>query len=227
MAGKNTPTPAAAAATAAARTPITETGTALLALIAAAEGGSLMLTQAEAGDIVNAGFATVDTSNVEGETAAVSLTDAGKAELDKANAPADAPKSKPSFEVETGVAIPGDVARRGRASQFPFDALEIGQSFHVPATTDNPNPVNSLFSSTAGARVKYSEEIPGEFETKKVKTYKKGDDGKFLKDENGKRIVDTETEVQVAKTRQLRDFVCKAVGDNDPKGKGARVWRTA
>lgn len=47
------------------RTAVTLTGVALLAAIAASENGYMMLTQAERSDIVNEGFAVVDTSIVE------------------------------------------------------------------------------------------------------------------------------------------------------------------
>lgn len=227
------PTPAAAPA----RQPVTLTGVALLAAIAAADGGFLMLTQAEGQDIVNSGFAVVDTSIVEGDTAAVRLTEAGTAELAKqpgngtatetANASAGA-SDKASYDIDDGVPMPTGTVRRGREGGYPFDKLEIGQSFHVAKTADNEDPATRLASSVSGARVKYSEVIPGEFETVKVKTYKKGPDGKgYAKDADGKRIVESETEEQRPKTKLLRDFVCKSVDASDPKGEGARVWRVA
>lgn len=230
-----TPTPAAAPA----RTAVTLTGVALLAAIASAEGGFLMLTQAEGQDIVNEGFAVVDTSIVEGDTAAVRLTEAGTAKLAETKdngsnpeatagtAPA-ATDAKASYDIDDGVPMPTGTVRRGREGGYPFDKLEIGQSFHVAKSADNEDPAARLASSVSGARVKYSEEVPGETETVTKKTYKRGPDGKgYAKDADGKRIVESEETVTVPKLKLTRDFVCKSVDASDPKGEGARVWRVA
>ena len=236
-------TPAAAPArTAPARTAVTLSGVALLAAIAASETGYLMLTQAEGQDIVNSGFAVVDTSIVDGETAAVRLTEAGTAELAKGEtaggnpeagagetaAPAGDAAAKASYAIEDNVPMPTGTVRRGREGGYPFDKLEIGQSFHVPKTADNEDPAARLASSVSGARVKYSEEIPGETEEVEVKTYKRGPDGKgYAKDADGKRVVESTKMETRPKLKMTRDFVCKSVGADDPKGEGARVWRVA
>jgi hypothetical protein len=229
------PTPAAAPA----RTAVTLTGVALLAAIAASENGYMMLTQAEGQDIVNEGFAVVDTSIVEGDTAAVRLTEAGTAKLAEtkdnggnpeatAGTASAADSAKASYDIDDGVPMPTGTVRRGREGGYPFDKLEIGQSFHVAKTADNEDPAARLASSVSGARVKYSEEIPGETETVTKKTYKRGPDGKgYAKDADGKRIVESEETVTVPKLKLTRDFVCKSVDASDPKGEGARVWRVA
>lgn len=214
------------------RAPITETGVSLLALIAASEAGYLMLTKNEGAAIVNDGFAVVDTSLVEGDTAAVRLTEAGTAELAKGNAPetapAAAPKAKTVIEIDNDVPLPTGIVRRSRESIYPFDKLEIGGSFHVAKTADNDDPASKLGSSVSGANAKFSEVIEGEFEDYTAKTYKKTDDGKdFVKDADGKRVVASEEKKQRPKTRQTRLFVCKTVDASDPKGEGARVWRVA
>lgn len=212
-----------------ARTPVTATGLALLVMIAAA-GGTMMLTQAEGQDIIAAGDATVDTTKTEGDTAAVSLTEAGQAKVDaengKASASTTAAASSGSFDIDDGVAMPG-ASTRGRSGGYPFDKLEVGQSFHVAKTADNPNPADRLASSVSGARTKYAEDT-GETETVKVKTYKKGENGKgFAKDADGKRIVESETDATRPKLKVTRDFTVKTVGADDPRGEGARVWRIA
>ncbi len=213
------------------RAAVTLTGVALLAAIAAAEGGFLMLTQAEGSEIVNEGFAVVDTSIVEGDTAAVRLTEAGTAKLANPEgttetAPAVA-SAKPAFEIEDGVEMPTGKVRRGRESGYPFDKLEIGQSFHVAKTDKNEDPAARLASSVSGARVKYSVDT-GETETTEKKTYQRGPDGKsYAKDADGKRIVASVETVTVPVLKLTRDFVCKAVDASDPKGEGARVWRVA
>lgn len=193
--------------------------------IAAAPDGVLMLTQEEGAEVVKAGLATVDQSKTEGDKAAVSLTEEG-AKVAAENAPASAPAAS-AYEIEDGVAMPTGTNRKGREGGYPFDKLEIGQSFHVAKSAENPDPASRLASSVSGARVKYSEPVEGETIQVTVKTYKKGDDGKYLKGDDGKRVVDTETTETRPKTRLTRDFACKAVGADDPKGEGARVWRVA
>jgi len=226
MAGKNTPTPAAAVTRAA----VTERGIALLALIAASEGGKLMLTQDEGSEALAAGYITVDTSVVEGNTAQVSLTEAGTAALTAGEATASGAAAANGFEIDSDVPMPGATSRRGRSGGYPFDALQVGQSFHVAMSKDDDTLdalLTRLSSSVSGARTRYAEPT-GETETVTVKTYKRGPDGKgYAKDEAGKRIVETETTEDRPKTRVVRDFKAAKVGANDSKGEGVRIWRTA
>jgi hypothetical protein len=78
----------------------------------------------------------------------------------------------------------------------------------------------------SGARAKYAEET-GETEMVTVKTYKRGADGKYVKDAEGKRIVESEAQESRPKVKITRDFIVRAVDATDPKGEGARVWRIA
>jgi len=203
------------------RVPVEVRGRELLAMILAAGTAGLMLTQEEGLEAVQNGFATVDTSVTEGETAKVTLTEAGEASL-AGNATAAS-----AFEVEDNVEMPTGTKRRGRTGGYPFAILAIGQSFHVSVKAGEvPADVAArMQSSVSGARTRFSEET-GEEETVKVKTYAKGDDDKFLK-VDGKRVVATETEVTRPKLKATRDFTVKAADANDPKGLGARIWRTA
>lgn len=208
---------------------ITKAMIATVVMIAASETGFAMLTQAEGADVVGAGLATVDTSNVDGDKAAVSLTEAG-AKLAAENAPATAgaPAANSGYEIDDAVAIPTNSAQRSRVGGYPFDKLEVGQSFHVAKSAENPDPVTRLQSSVSGARSKYSVEVPGETETVTVKEYQRGEGGKgYAKGADGKRIVvNTKTESR-PKMQVTRDFTVKAVDASDPRGEGARVWRTA
>ena len=112
---------------------------ATIATIAAAPNGILMMTQDEGKALVDAGLAVVDTANVEGDKAAVSLTDAGKTHAPEVAASTGASK----FEIYDGIEIPA-TTRRGRESGYPFDKLEVGQSFHVPVTEKNADPAARL-----------------------------------------------------------------------------------
>ncbi len=221
-----------AAAATVAREPVTATGVELLALIAGAPDGVLMLTQNEGAEIVAAGFASVDGAKVEGETAAVTLTDAGKAALNSDGATATAVAASNGFAIDTDVPMPtASGERRSRSGGYPFDALPRNGSFHVGMEGSKAKSMddllNRLSSSVSGARTKFAEEVEGETETKTLRTYKKSEDGKeFVKDENGKRVLASETPVTVPKTKLTRDFKAAIVDDKDPKGPGVRVWRT-
>jgi hypothetical protein len=205
----------------AAREPITARGADLMAMIDAAGDGGLMLTQEEGLDLINNGYATVDTGVTDGNTAKVTLTDAGRAAL------ASSGNSSTSYEIEDNIPIPTSTARRGRTGGYPFENLNVGQSFHVAAKEgEEPADVAArLQSSVSGARARFAEET-GETETVTQKTYKRSEDGKsFAKDAEGRRIVESEQQVQRPVTRLTRDFTVKPVGADDPKGPGARVWR--
>jgi hypothetical protein len=201
-----------------ARAPVTARGAALLALIAGAGDTGLMLTQEEGLDAVNAGYATVDTSVVSGDTAKVTLTPAGHAALTgTANA------SPTKIEVDTDVEMPEIKARRGRQSSYPFDLLDVNHSFHVAG--DPEKIAAKLQSSVASARGKYA--VDSE-ETRELtqREYHKDENGKHILDAEGNKTIKSENVVTRAKRIPTRDFKVLPVGANDPKGPGARVWRT-
>lgn len=136
----------------------------------------------------------VDTGSNSGENA----NQAGNA--------AEQPKStgvKPMFKIESNVDIPAQT-RRTRTSAFPFDQLEVGQSFFVAATEDKPDPAKSLASTVNGANERHSEVIPGE-----TVTNRKGN--------------------VVPARKPLRKFIVRAVTEQQDgvEVKGARVWRVA
>jgi hypothetical protein len=199
------------------RQPVTARGSELLALIAGAGAAGLMLTQEEGMDAVNAGHATVDTTVTEGNTAKVTLTDAGRDALTSTGG-----GSATKFEIKDGFVAPEAGARRGRQSAYPFDMLEVGQYFDVaPANGEtNEKVISRLQSSVSGARARYAEET-GETRNVKVRDYQQNADGSFAKDAEGKRIVTAErTESRPVKVA-TRDF--KVIPN--PDGPGARVGR--
>jgi hypothetical protein len=204
------------------RQPVTARGAELMAMIANAGDAGLMLTQDEGLDLVNNGYATVDTSVTDGNTAKVVLTEAGVAALGASG------NSATNYEIEDNVPIPTNSARRGRTGGYPFEQLAVNQSFHV-AVKDGEQPADvaaRLQSSVSGARARYAEDT-GSKRTIQRKVYAKTADGKFQKDANGKRVVERTEPVELPVTKPTRDFTVKAVGSDDPKGAGARVWRTA
>jgi hypothetical protein len=61
-----------------------------------------------------------------------------------------------SFTIETGVEMPAITRAGSRTSVYPFDALEVGQSFFVPATEEMPDPAKSLASTVSSASKRYA-----------------------------------------------------------------------
>lgn len=230
----------AAAKDTATRTAVTATGNALLALIAAADGGKLYLTQDEGSAAFSAGMISVDTNDADSFGAiAATLTDAGKAALAADTSTAEQPKpaaaaTASSFAIDDGIPMPARTSRGGsRESAYPFDALNVGQSFHIPKTEANPDPAMKIASSVSGARVKYAvpvmdtDGVTPKTETVKVPVYQKTEDGKaFVKDAEGKRVKTGEEDKVKPVVTFSRDFAVKTVDATDPKGAGARVWRT-
>lgn len=207
------------------REPITVRGNDLLKLLAAT--GGVYLTQEEGNDAVDAGFAAVNMADTQGNTALVTITAEGRAQIE------GPVKGKTVFDIDDSVPMPDAHKKRGgkRGSKYPFEKLEVGQSFHVPKSKDMPNPVSALASSLTGARRRYETPVKDAegnqvFETVKVKTYATDAHGKRIKDKDGHFVVSGEKEVSKPKTQQTRDFQVFEAAKDDPKGPGARVFRT-
>lgn len=199
----------------------------------------LYLTQAQGMLLVTAGMASVDTANLQGDAAFVTLTEAGVAALNASNTsetnaaaatPAVAVQS--SFTVRSDILPPSTIKRRGPngGSKYPLDTMNLGESFHVAKTAATPDPSGTMASSIANSRVKFAVKVNNpdgtpKMITKTVHTYKKGEDGKLAKGEDGKRIVESESQVTVQDTTLGRDWVVATVDASDPEGAGARVWR--
>jgi len=110
-----------------------------------------------------------------------------------------------AFAIEDGVKIP-TIKRTGSATSiYPFDALEVGQSFFVSATEDMPSPGKSLASTVSSASKRYAIE-------------------------NGTRTINRRNkasgemeQVEVPAYDYERKFMVRSVEENGVKG--ARVWR--
>jgi len=63
---------------------------------------------------------------------------------------------KPQFLIEDGIEMPAIVGRGRVGSSYPFDALQVGQSFKVL------KPAKNLASTIASANKRYAVDIPGE-----------------------------------------------------------------
>lgn len=73
-----------------------------------------------------------------------------------ASTAAPAAAASPSFVIAS-VPLPTRTrSNAGRSSQYPFDNLEVGQSFFVPASEKMPNPRKSLASTVSSATRRYA-----------------------------------------------------------------------
>ena len=108
-------------------------------------------------------------------------------------------KVKTMFKIEDNIPVP-TISGRGRGGNvYPFDQLEVGQSFFVANSEDKPNATKSLASTVCSATARYA--VPSEDGA--TKTNKAG-----------------ETVPVMVETRK---FVVRSVEENGVKG--ARVWR--
>lgn len=141
----------------------------LSAVIAATNAGSFVYTSREAhASALEDGLVEVNESmtNEAGELATRATTKGiesmNAAQNTQQAAPASTPAAKPSFQIEDGIAL-APVTGRGRGGEtYPFDLLQVGQSFFVPNSDDKPNVAKSLASTVSSATRRYAEEIPGE-----------------------------------------------------------------
>lgn len=96
-----------------------------------------------------------------------------------------------------------------KASIYPFDVLEIGQSFFVPATEEKPEPWTSMKSTIASFNKRYSVTVTNEDGSPKMRTKTRGPN-------KGDEIQDTTL------TRRF------GIGKDEKDGvAGARIGRTA
>lgn len=99
----------------------------------------------------NGGFATRATPKGI-ETVNTSATNGSPA----AAAAAAVAAPKPTFTLQAAALPP--ITGRGvaKAETYPFSLMEVGQSFFVPATAENPNPAKSLASTVSGATKRFA-----------------------------------------------------------------------
>lgn len=76
----------------------------------------------------------------------------------------------------------------GRTAIYPFDKLEVGQTFFVPATDKRPDPLKVLGATVSSANMRYAVET-GEMKT--VTRAKRGEKNRAVRDENGAKIMET------------------------------------
>lgn len=85
------------------------------------------------------------------------------------------------FELDEGIEIPNKKSGGFKTSKYPFDDMEVGQSFHLAVSEKYSNPSRTLASSASSQNKKCNGE---------------------------------------------KRFEVRPVDETDPKGPGARCWRT-
>ena len=188
-----------------------------LAEIVAAGANGLFTPAAVHGPLVEAGLVEINPAmvNEAGEIATratqagIESLDSGAIVVDNATTEANSEtaatgkteKVKTMFQIENDVPVPV-ISGRGRGGNvYPFNQLEVGQSFFVANSESKPNAAKSLASTVSSATARYA--VPAEDGS--TKTNKKG-----------------EVVPVMVKTRK---FVVRRAEEDGVKG--ARVWRTA
>ena len=163
-------------------------------------------------------------------TAQVRINESGAAYLANGNV-APVAEVATNYELISGVVLPpskrGSGLRGGGAPlKYPFDKMEIGQSFFVPVTAKHPDPVKSLGSTISSAKLRFAE-VTGQ---KTVTRAKRGKGNKLELDAAGNKIMETK---QVDVHKFTRNFEIRPVeagvkyGDWVAPGSGALIARTA
>lgn len=133
-----------------------------LAQIVAAGAEGMFTPAAVHGAMVEAGTVEINPALVDADgNVATRATQKG---IETVNAPAttdqaaalQTPAPKSAFAIEDGVALP-TISGRGRTgTTYPFDALQVGQSFFVPNDEKKPNAAKSLASTVSSATARYA-----------------------------------------------------------------------
>jgi len=207
------------------------------------------MTQEEGMNLAEMGLIKPDVAQVSPinpNAVLVNLTEAGQKRLDQMMKPElplppvqpNAPvkvhllpllAQPPEIQIDTDVPVPKmkRVAPKSKKKpRYPFNELEIGQSFHLPTIEDQPEPWKAVarFLTAANTQSKMPVE-PQEM----VKVTKK----RIVLDENGEKLkekgklVYEKYQTYELKTVQTKKFICRRVGADDPAGEGARVFRVS
>lgn len=132
-----------------------------------------MLTEAEVAPLAKEGLVETNPDIRDGDKLAVRATEKGIALHNEqppvvAAAPTTAAPVASAFAIIDGAVLPA--GRGGRnANVYPFDAMNVGQSFFVAATDAKPNPAKSLASTVSSASKRLT---PKKFSVKSVESGK-------------------------------------------------------
>lgn len=149
--------------------------------------------------------------------APVRISEAGTAYLNAdAGSAAVVEPTAETFGIISGAILPA--SKRGNTGggapiKYPFDKLEMGQSFFVPVSAKLPDPVKTLGSTVSAANMRYAVETG---ETNEVERAKR-DGKKAARDAAGNKIMETVT-------RPVYKFNRKFTIRGAEKGKQYGTW---
>jgi len=183
-------------------------------------------------------------ATMDPETGAVTITDPAVSTGDNSNAGTNEGStgnegnntnvSTAAIAVVRASGFAPSIVRAGRSGRnlYDFDSLNVGDIIFVPKTAERENPAKSLASTVSGATARFAEPT-GNMKTVNKTIYKLGEDGKRLKGDDGKLIVDRVEPTTVPETRETRKFAIEPVeagktyGDYVAPGDGAVIYRSA
>lgn len=161
--------------------------------------------------LMEAKLIEVNTADVVGDAAAARLTQLAIDSLPKPKVAVANPGAAPAasaFPILKGVVVPESKRGAGRVagpSKYPFDTMEKGDTFFVPASEETPNPVKTLGSAVTNATNKYRVDTGT---VKMVERSKRGEGNKAVLDAAGNKIKE---QVQVPVYNYPRKFVIRSV----------------
>lgn len=139
------------------------------------------------------------------------------------------------FAVEEGIPLPKIERARGagfgpRPSIYPFEKMPLNATFHVRKTDERPEPVKTISSMVATMNAKYAQyelDANGEpiMNTRMVNRTRKNADGTPVRDGFGKVVKEAQERSTPKVIGYTKKWTVRAVGDEDHKGPGARVFR--
>lgn len=152
----------------------------------------------------------VNTNDIVDNKAAVRLTADGAKMIGvetAVNVSSDVALNGSGYAIISNAALPAAKrgGRGGAPVQYPFDKLDVGQSFFVPISAKHPNPVKTLGSTVSSANMRFSVET-GEMKT--VQRTKRGEKNKAVVDAAGNKVRE---QVTVPVRKQGRKFSIRPV----------------
>lgn len=122
-----------------------------------------LATEKEAKELIDGNLAEFNPDIRDGDKIAIRLTDEGlkMADTNKTDNTADTgtTAAASNFAIIDNAKLPS-AARGGRNGPvYPFDDLNVGQSFFVPATADKPEPAKSIASTATSAAKRFAEPV--------------------------------------------------------------------
>jgi cell division septum initiation protein DivIVA len=130
--------------------------------------GFAMVPEKEVDEIVASEptFLTVDKAikdangNVKATASTAAISASQGQQATQAAQAAAPPAPKQEFKIEKSIPVPESKRGGRKADVYPFESLEVGDSFFVASTEAKPNPAKSLASTVSSATKRYANATP-------------------------------------------------------------------